>query len=307
MPMPEHSTDYVYNQLKARNFVPKEINVQISRRCNLNCYMCGWEVWGRNKGNMPMEMFQRVVRQAAEFGIPKLAFTAAQGEPLLNNRAEEYIHMALDAGFKTSINTNCTTLGDRNIAMLVKAAKRGKFTVQASFSGYDKASHEDVYVGSRFEDTSRKLATCYRAFLEAGLDKAFTINGIIKDSQQRHKDYLLSIGIDPDCAVMHRPDNFAGIVKVGVPRKGGVYSHWALGELHLCPILAHKLVVYDDGQVSACACRDSENIMNIGNIMEETLFMMRWGSKFQRFVDAFLARDISGLKLCSKCDIPYDP
>jgi hypothetical protein len=84
------------------------------------------------------------------------------------------------------LNTNCTTLGDRNIRMLAQAAKSGRFTVQASFSGYDKESHESIYGGSRFEDTSKKLQALYQTFDSKGVSDALTINGIIMDAVSSH-------------------------------------------------------------------------------------------------------------------------
>jgi hypothetical protein len=75
-----------------------------------------------------------------------------------------------------------TTLGDRNIRMLAQAAKSGRFTVQASFSGYDKESHESIYVGSRFEDTSKKLQALYQTFHSEGVSDALAIHGIIMDA-----------------------------------------------------------------------------------------------------------------------------
>jgi hypothetical protein len=79
-------------------------------------------------------------------------------EPLLSPHAAECVRLAIDARLNVHLNTNCTTLGDR---MLAQAAKSGRFTVQASFSGYDKESYESIYVGSRFEDSSKKLQALY--------------------------------------------------------------------------------------------------------------------------------------------------
>jgi len=70
--------------------------------------------------------------------------------------------------------------------MLAQAAKSGRFTVQASFSGYDKESHESIYGGSRFEDTSKKLLALYQTFDSKGVSDALTINGIIMDAVSSH-------------------------------------------------------------------------------------------------------------------------
>lgn len=300
-----------YDRLKANRFLPDRVFVQISRRCNLTCSMCGWQIWKRNKGFMSVDLFKRVIAEMTANGIRNLEFTSAQGEPLLSPHAGECVRLAIDAGLNVHLNTNCTTLGDRNIRMLAQAAKSGRFTVQASFSGYDKESHESVYVGSRFEDTSKKLQALYQKFDSEGVSDALAINGIIMDAatKPKHFDYLRTLGIDTKRVRLSYPDNFAGIVPVGSKdQQTGIYS-FKLGlpyrPLHLCHLLTSRLVVYDDGQVSACPGRDSENVMNIGDIKTEGFLEMRNGPKYKNMVDAFMARKIDDMPLCAKCDIPY--
>lgn len=74
--------------------------------------------------------------------------------------------------------------------------------------------------------------------------------------------------------------------------------------LRLCPVLVNQIVVYDDGSVSACACRDSEGAMTIGSI-DDGIAQLRNGKAFKGMVGDFMARDLSRLPLCRKCDIPY--
>ncbi len=238
----------IYNELAANAFRPKSVSVQISRRCNLTCSMCGWEIWQRNEGTMSLEIFRRVIQQMKAFNIPLMQFSAAQGEPLLNPRAKDFIAMAMDAEIGIILNTNCTTLGKRNIETLVEAAKRGKLRIQASFSGYDKISHENIYVGSKFEDTSRKLKACYEAFANAGVTDKFFVHGIIRQGdKQKHLDYLASLGVPEKLTHIHYPDNFAGVIKID--RRRNSYrtdEQFKLRSLRLCSILIDQIVVYDD-------------------------------------------------------------
>jgi hypothetical protein len=57
----------------------------------------------------------------------------------------------------------------------VIAKMTGRFTVQASFS-------ESIYVGVRFEDTSKKLQALYQTFDSEGVSDALAIHGIIMDT-----------------------------------------------------------------------------------------------------------------------------
>jgi len=58
---------------------------------------------------------------------------------------------------------------------LAQAVKSGRFTVQASFS-------ESIYVGSRFEDMSKKLQALYQTFDSEGVSDSLAIDGITVDA-----------------------------------------------------------------------------------------------------------------------------
>lgn len=279
--------------------MPTVLALQISRRCNLTCRMCGWMVWQRNRGVMSPEIFAAALAEAQKNNIPRLVFSSAQGEPLLSPHCGEFIHRALDAGFELEINTNCTTLSDRNIDALVQAAANPRFTIQASFSGYDKPSHEAIYTGSIFEHTSRKLEKLARRLNDTGRNKNFWVNGIILDGERhKHLEFLASIGITERIKI-NQPDNFAGIV-----RYGGKTTLRKLGDLRMCPVLTFSMGVYDDGTVTACACRDSEGVMKLGHI-SEGLHALRNSEQYQSMLGDFTRRDLSNLPLCQGCDIPY--
>jgi len=291
---------HIYDELAARKFLPTRVNAQVARICNLACAMCGHSIWKRNKGFMPEAVFSRVLEEMRLNNITDLGFGGAQGEPLLCPSFADYLDRAIAAGLDVEINTNCTPLGERNIARMANAAKSGRLRVQASFSGYDKESYEFIYKGAKFEQSSRKLKQLYDAFASVNQLKSLSIRGCILNGTpvSRHSDYIASLGIDLSALLyvaLVPADNFAGTVP---------YTLRA-GMLHTCDILVRALIVYDDGKVSACACRDSEGAMEIGDIMQEGFLEMRNGERFQGFLRAFMQRDISGLSLCSKCDLAH--
>ena len=180
------------NDLAAKRFTPQAVLIQIARVCNLRCLMCGWTVWKRNKGFMPMDLYRRILAEMSVNGIRHVNLTNPQGEPLLSPHAMECIRLALDEGFEVCLNTNCTPLSEKKIADMVGFAASGRFTVQASFSGYDKQSHEEIYVGSRFEQTVEKLRALNAALAEKNLQHCLTVNGIILDRAvlPRHLAFL---------------------------------------------------------------------------------------------------------------------
>jgi MoaA/NifB/PqqE/SkfB family radical SAM enzyme len=301
----------IYRYLESRQFLPELVLVQIARVCNLKCTMCGWAAWGRNKGFMSMDLYRHILAEMKSNNILKVNLTNPQGEPLLSPHAIECVEIAIAEGFEVHLNTNCTPLNDKKIERLSELAKSGRLSIQASFSGYDKRSHEAIYVGSKFEATSEKLRKLNAAMTRSGHAGLLTVYGTIydRDELKLHIDYLVSLGFTPTQISIGLPDNFAGIVEVGKKRGGkGVFSYKKdldYRSLRLCRMLAYYMLVYDDGKVSACSCRDSENVMAIGDITKESLLQIRNGPRFKEMLAAFMRRDISKMPLCSKCDIPY--
>lgn len=258
-----------------------------------------------------MELYRHILQEMKRNGIRNVNLTNPQGEPLLNPHAIECIEIGLTEGFNVYLNTNCTPLSDRKIDRLSELSMSGRLFIQVSFSGYDKKSHETVYVGSKFESTSDKLAKLSAKMTEAGCSRFLTVNGIIydRDEIEHHVDYLVSLGFARTQINMGLPDNFAGIVQVGKKNKAKRLFSYKKDlphrSLRLCKLLAHYILIYDDGKVSACSCRDSENVMEIGDITKESLVQIRNGPRFKEMIGAFMRRDISNMPLCLKCDIPY--
>ena len=272
---------------------------QISRRCNLRCVMCGYEAWQRNAGFMSDEIFGRVLSQMQACGIKRLALTAAQGEPLLAPKAIAFVDRALGAGLDVHINTNITPLTRDKCDTLASLAVGRDLTIQCSFAGYDQDSYERIYVGADFAKTAAKLKLLYRAFEQANQERKITVRGVVydKESEARTLAFVNWLGIPYEQIHLEIPDNFAGLVTNTRDLSGM--------ELYTCPWLEDYVVVYDDGKVSACACRDSEGVMLIGDLMTQSLADIIASRERQKMLEAFSCKDVSGMPLCSKCDVPY--
>jgi MoaA/NifB/PqqE/SkfB family radical SAM enzyme len=288
------SADFEYRTL------PLRVYVQISRRCNMTCTMCGWKDWARNKGEMPPEIFQRILDQCAENGITSMRFSSAQGEPMLNPHWGNYAEATIASGMELNINTNCTPLSEKNIAKLKQLAQTEKFTIQLSFAGYDKESYEKVYVGAGFDATSRKIKALWQAIgdlKDYSGAPVLTVRGVMyTDIERQSRDYLQSLGFYSERITLVAPDNFAG--KVETVRQTG-------GPKPVCRILREYIGVYDDGTVTACASRDSEGVMKLGNIMESGFLEMRSSQTYKDMIAAFVKQDFENSPLCKNCDLAY--
>jgi MoaA/NifB/PqqE/SkfB family radical SAM enzyme len=293
-------------QAERRRLVPWEVYVQVSRRCNLRCAMCGHEVWQSNSGFMEEPVFDRVLAECAAGGIKKVNILAGQGEPMLHPRIFEMLEKAVGGGFDVHIVTNGTPLTPERCQRL---GKLGLASIQFSFAGWDKDSYEGVYIGSKFERTLANLKAMQEA--TAGTRTEFFVKAVVADENwaevsRRTRAFLASHGIDNVFTVA--ANNFGGTVKCGkFDQRHGVWTLKTLDHQRRmpCRVMLSAVGVFCDGTVTACGCYDSNAQLKIGHIMENSLVEIRHGAAFRRILDAFRAGDLTGIPMCSACDDPF--
>ena len=85
---------------------PREVMVEVTRRCNLSCLYCfrdmlkpGYLI------DMDKALYERFLEDAVSSGVEKLAFTG-WGEPLIHPDILDFIGLAKEAGLKVLLNTN---------------------------------------------------------------------------------------------------------------------------------------------------------------------------------------------------------
>lgn len=288
-----------------RGLVPYELYVQMSRRCNLRCTMCGWEIWKDNSGFMEDDVFERVIAEGKACGITTMHILAGQGEPFLHPRAFEMLERAVAEGFQVGIVTNGTPFTPDKIARL---AKLGLAYLQFSFAGWDAESYESVYVGSKFERTLANLKAMHKAL--KGTPTRFAVKAVAlgdwEENLRRTKAFLASHGITDVWTVP--ANNFGGSVQCGTfNERHGIWSLKEIGHHRLmpCRLFLKAVGVFCDGTVTACGCYDSNAQLKIGNIMEQGLAAIRQGPAYGAILEAFRQGDVSQIPMCGKCDDPF--
>lgn len=295
---------------------PREIHLQVSKRCNLECAMCSWQTWTSNVGQMEMALFERILAECKAAEVRKIVFGNAQGEPFLHPHIIEMLERAVTEGFWVMVSTNGTPLTP---ARIEKLALMGLHHIQFSFAGYSKETYERVYVGANWEKVSRNLKMLASALARARARTSLLINGCYAETLSelvqpnafiaRTKAFLHSLGI---AAPKHQiniqlPHNFAGNIPTGHPSEEPIDSNFNIPSWRpgLCRVLRHAPGIYHDGKVTACGCLDPNGDLQIGDITQQGLMEIRTGSEFQRILDTFINGDLQTLPLCAHCDIPY--
>lgn len=296
----------VIGPAERRDFVPWEVYVQVSRRCNLRCAMCGYQVWESNAGLMDDAVFTRVLDECQTNNVRMLHILAGQGEPFLHPKILDLLEQATARGLAVGIVTNGTPLTAERIARLSKIPLA---YFQFSFAGWDKASYEATYVGAKFEKALTNLKAVDKAFPPDGPTNFFVkavAAGDWETTFRKTKAFLAGEGVERVFTVV--ANNFGGTVECGkFNERHQIWSQKRITHHRLmpCRVMLKAVGVFCDGTITACGCYDSNARLKIGHIMEQGLAEIRKGAAFQRILEAFRAGDVSAIPMCQGCDDPF--
>ncbi len=132
--------------------IPSRVNYQVERvqlepttRCNLKCIMCGNSDWDREKEDMGIDNFKKIIGE-----FPYLRFLNLQGpgEPLINLNLPEMVKYAKSKRINVGFNTNATLL-TKDISK--KLVSSNLDWISISFDGGTAETFEKIRSGAKFE------------------------------------------------------------------------------------------------------------------------------------------------------------
>jgi MoaA/NifB/PqqE/SkfB family radical SAM enzyme len=126
---------------------PVLCNYYVTYRCNARCSFC--DIWEKPSPYITLEDVQKNLQALKRLGVSVVDFTG--GEPLLHRQIHEFVSLAHDMGFITTLTTNCL--------LYPKYAERLRGKVDMLHFSLD-ASEKEVH------DKGRGVA-CYDFVLES--------------------------------------------------------------------------------------------------------------------------------------------
>lgn len=132
--------------------------VELTERCNNNCIHCNINLHENDpiakKQELPTEMLQHIIQEAASLGCMKIRFTG--GEPLLREDFEAVYLMTRKAGLKVILFTNATLITPQIAELLSKIPPLEK--IEITVYGMKKQTCEAVTRNpDSFEKTQRGI------------------------------------------------------------------------------------------------------------------------------------------------------
>jgi hypothetical protein len=289
-------------------FLPSYLAVEGTNVCNARCVFCGYLEMRRPKATMPLDLFRRTVDEYAALGGDVVGLTPIVGDPFVDRFVLDRIdHVAADPRIRLlHVFTNAIAL-DAGIAERLLGYGR-KVSVNVSFGGFDAATWARTMGVDRFDIVLANLRRLIARREELGSRLALSIS-------VRAPREALAGAVFEEFLAHHRAgrleltwitefDTWAGTVRRETLESAGLRPRVPPKRSGVCYWLLTAPVVLADGRVNACACRDVEAELEVGDLRAERLADVFGGERLRELVRRHDRGDFP--EVCRRCTL-YSP
>jgi MoaA/NifB/PqqE/SkfB family radical SAM enzyme len=304
------------NQLVGNDFIPNPktfLHIEPSNICNLKCRFCAYRKAKNKKAIMSNELFFNIVNKATDFGFEHLGLTPVTGEVFVDKNFIEKLeflenHRKVKKYF---FFTNFVLANQDIIDWLINSKKLYKFFI--SLYGHDKESFFNI-TGSN-EISYNKLISNLNYLLKRCKDIKFKLEFGLRTS--RSFESLENCKSDL-CQILNAIQKISKkkiMISKSFNTWGGYITQEDVKDLDMiindasyiykrgaCSLLIYKNEVLVDGRVNACACRDVNATMSIGDLKTQS-FEEIYSIKNKKYIN-LIKNQQKGFysQICKECD-----
>jgi len=276
------------NRLIKNEFIPnpfEHLYIEVSNICNLRCKFCAYSKSTTEKSIMSNEMFFNIVNSAINFGYDTFGLTPITGEVFVDRTFIEKLSF-LEKNQKVksySFFTNFTLANKEIIDWLISAKKLNELYI--SLYGHDFNSFSKFTGGN--EKTYQNLISNLKYLLKYLLKRTKSIDFDLSFGLRTSLSFNSLDNCNSDLckiikAILKQPKSKISINKTYY-NWGGYITQDDVKDLDIiindplkyykngaCSLIFYKNQVLVDGQVNACACRDVNITLKIGDLKTQS-------------------------------------
>lgn len=292
---------------------PLSVIIDISEKCNFKCSYCFRskerdEAWGYAKENnlMPIEIFQRVVYQLAEFPQKiKSISLSGHGEPLCNSDIISMVHDLRTANVveRIEMHTNASLLTAETAKVI---AETGFSRIVVSLQGLDADTYKRV-CGAKlnwnaFYENLRILYNSKNDDLRLHIKISEAAFKPGNEAAEKERFYAM-FGEIADTVSVEAVTPLWKNLRIGTDQSVNKYGG-KIGKVECCPILFYKMWIAPDGEIYPCTGLPAP--MSLGNINQVTLYEAWNGQKRRDFLIRHLRLSRECSSACADCFVPVN-
>ena len=294
----------ILKHLENLRHLPCELHIEGTNICNAKCTFCAYRKMERPKETMSMELFQRVIDEYVAMGGKNVYLTPIVGEPLVDSSIFERLDYLwqfpqIEA---VNFNTNAILLSPKVSERLL--AYGDKLRIFVSFGGFDRETYKSTMGVDYFNRVWRNIEAFIEAKQRTNSSMNFTI-GIRCPSSKCTGEIWEKVcayekeGLINMLGLGLKYDSWAGKVKPEELRNIGLPPVVSPHKRGACEMLYAKPVILANGKVNACACRDVEAELIIGDINESPLKELWESPAIEELIDRHEKGDFPDV--CQRC------
>jgi MoaA/NifB/PqqE/SkfB family radical SAM enzyme len=281
--------------------------IETTNICNANCIFCAYQFQQRATGVMSMTLFRKVIDEYVQCGGGSIGLAPTVGDPFVDPHLIERIRYARSFAAITHIGvlSNMIALERIGIKALVQS---GLSSLNVSMSGFDEEMYQRLYRSKMY----KKVVQNVKAFAQANRESdepidfrvSLRVDRPLKEvvASYDYQDVANLIGAD-HIDVKFRYDDWAGRISqdaLSGNMKLRKHSMLRRPRISACSEMFSGPMIYWDGKVGACGCRDvnaSELIIGDSNIMH--IAEIWFGEEIRKLREQFLTPAVPDI--CKKC------
>lgn len=283
--------------------IPRGLHIEGTNICNAECVFCAYPQMQRRKKVMPMDDFRRVVDEYVAMGGRSVSLTPIVGDPFVDKFIFERLQdlYAREGVQQIGFYTNAILMDREKSLKLLSYAD--KLHVHVSWGGFDAPTWNKIMGVKKFEAARDAVLDFIKLKRDQGSPIPFTLalrcpesacNGPLWDELRAfEKQGLVEIAGLPDY------DSWAGKIEDEALTDVGLVPRRMPYKRGACELLFTKPVVLADGRVNACACRDVEAELIVGDIHESPLSTIWAGDSITELIESHERGDYP--EVCKRC------
>ena len=266
--------------------------------CNLRCVMCPYHKMTREKTLMSMELFEKIIDDAANIGVKTIGLNF-YNEPLADPLIFERIKYVKNKGLSCIFFSNGTLLSKEKIDAILSS---GVDSITFSFDGATKEAYEKIRIGADFEKTQDNIISLIKERNKRGASQPAIFIGfaVQKGNYQDMKAFRsfwrgLADGVNVGEVDSRKED---GLGPDEFKRR--------LESKHLYPCcrIFSTMNVMSNGQVALC-CMDFDGSVMLGDLNKQTISEVYSSAKWVQIRQLHLKGEGDKISLCHKTRCPY--
>lgn len=294
--------EFLYNlqQIETR---PWNLHIELTNICNADCIFCAYRFQARKKMIMERTIYSKALNDYCSIGGGELRLETCLGDPLIDPHFVERIQEAHSHPEITKITTLTNGINLAQIG-IDKLLQSGIDEIGISTGPWDEHLYQLIYRIEDYHKVRKNVTELLRKNIEYG--QPVHIKLLIRSNLSIKKtlelpDYLPISDIPHEIEFNTDFDTWLGNIKQEDLSKGMHLRPLSKVEKEPCYLLYDGPIVFVDGKVGLCGCRDfnANSELIIGNIMENSLLDLWQSETTRRLRERFWKGDFPDI--CKKC------